>query len=160
MVLSTLVGTILISLTVWALLITVGRLKNPKYSNLYVKLKGVKGLGERDRFERFWKQRDSLERPGVSREFTLEETYLYYYRHSMNYLSIAFLSIIVLAAVYYLPSALISYFKVDHISTTLISFRKYAQILSVVLTFFGFFAHHRCHYQVELMYKELIKKMS
>lgn len=160
MVLSTLVGTILIGLTVWALLIIIGRLKNPKYSDLYVKLKGVKGLGETDRFELFWKQRDSLERPGVSREFTLEDTYLYYYRHSMNYLSIAFLSIITLAVVYYLPSALISFLRVDDISTALITFRKYVQTISIVLTFFGLFAHHRCHYQVELMYKELTQKTS
>lgn len=155
MVLSGLVGMILTGLTVWVLLIIIGRLRNPKYSNLYVNLKKVKGLGERDEFERFWKPRDSLERPGVSREFTLEETYLYYYRHSMNYLSIAFISIITLAIVYYLPSVIISYFEVGDISATLMSFRKYVQIFSIVLTIFGLFAHHRCHYQVEIMHKNL-----
>lgn len=157
MVLSALVGVILTSLVVWALLIIIGRLKNPKYSDLYVKLKGIKGLGESDKFERFWKPRDSLERPGVSREFTLEETYLYYYRHAMNYLSVAFISIITLATIFYLPTALIGYFDVGNIPTALISFRKYVQILAIVFTFFGFFAYHRCHYQVEMMYKDLSK---
>lgn len=154
MILSGLVGMILISLIVWALLIIVGRLRNPKYSNLYVKFKKEKGIGESDQFERFWKPRDALERPGVSRDFTLEETYLYYYRHAMNYLSIALSSIIILAVVYYLP-ALISYVEVNNIPSALISVRKYAQILFVVLTFFGFFAYHRCHYQIEVMYKGL-----
>lgn len=160
MVLSGLVGLMLTGLIVWALLIIIGRLRNPKYSNLYVKLKKDKGFGESDKFERFWKPRDSLERPGVSREFTLEETYLYYYRHAMNYLSTAFISIIILAIVYYLLPALMSYFEVANISTTLISLRKYAQILLIVLTFFGFFAYHRCHYQIEMMHKELTKPVT
>lgn len=152
---SGLVGMIFTIIILWALLIIIGRLRNPKYSNLYAKLKKEKGIGESDQFEHFWKPRDSLERPGVSRDFTLEETYLYYYRHAMNYLSIALISIIILAVVYYLP-ALISYVEVNNIPSALISVRKYAQILFVVLTFFGFFAFHRCHYQIEVMYKGLI----
>ena len=73
MVLSSLAGMMLTVLAVWALLIIIGRLRNPKYSDLYANLKKVKGIGERDRFERFWKSRDSLERPGASNEFTIEE---------------------------------------------------------------------------------------
>jgi len=139
----------------------IGHIKNPKYSNLRAKLtdaklKDTKGTTESVEFDRFWKKRDTLERPGVKREFTLEEVYLDYYKHSMNYLSIAFLSIITLAFVYYyLPLALTSYFGIDNISTTLVTFRKYVQALLVILTFFGFFAYHRCYYQVEMMYKEL-----
>lgn len=157
MVLSSLAGMMLTGLVVWALLIIIGRLRDPKYSNLYANLKEVKGVGERDRFERFWKSRDSLERPGVSNKFTLEEAYLYYYRYAMNYLSIAFISIIILAIVYYVPSIVISYFEISHIPTTLIVSRKFLQILLIVLAFFGFFAYHRCHYQIEMMYKEVPK---
>lgn len=144
-------------LTLWGVLIIIGRIKTPKYSNLRAKLRGSKGVTKRAVFDRFWKQHDVLERPGGLHEETLEEIYLYYYRHSMNYLSIALLSVITLALVYYFPLVLTAYFGVDNISTTLMTFRKYVQVLSIVLTFFGFFAHHRCHYQVELMYKELTK---
>ncbi len=157
MVLNRLVGQMLIGLTVWAVLIIIGRIKNPKYSNLRAKLIDSKGTAESDEFDQFWKQRDVLERPGGSREFTLEKSYLYYYTHSMNYLGIAFLSIITLAFVYYLPLALTSYFGIDNLSTILMTLRKTVQVLSIVLAFFGFFAHHRCHYQVEIIYKELTK---
>lgn len=157
MVLGRLVGMVLIGLTVWAALIIIGRIRNLKYSNLRAKLTDSKGQAENDEFDQFWKQHDVLERPGSSREFTLEGTYLYYYKHAMNYLSIAFLSIITLALVYYLPLALTSYFGVGSISATLVTVRKLVQVLSIVLTLFGFFAYHRCHYQVEIIYKKLAK---
>jgi hypothetical protein len=157
MVLSRLVGTILIALILWATLIIIGRIRNAKYSNLFVKLRSEGTLTKKTLFDRFWKQHATLARPGSSHEESLDETYIYYYRYSMNYLSIALLSVIILALVYCFPLVLTSFFGVDNISTSLMVFRKYVQILSIALTSFGFFAHHRCHYQVEMMYKELTK---
>ena len=133
MVLNRLAGQVLIGLAVWALLIIIGRLKATKYSNLRRKLIDSEGITE------------------------LEEIYLYYYTYSMNFLSIAFLSIITFAFVYYLPLVLTSFFGIDNISTTILSARKYVQVLSIVVTFFGFFAYHRCDYQLEIMYEGLAK---
>ena len=157
MVLSRPVGLILIGLIMWAVLIIIGRVKNQEYRNLRTKLTRSKGATESDDVEPFWKHHDELKRPSASHQFTLEENYLYYYTHSMNYLGIAFVSIIALAFIYYLPLALTSYFGFDNISTILMTLRKYVQVLFVVVTFFGLFAYHRCQMQLEFMYEELVK---
>ncbi len=134
MELNRLVGHILIALTVWVVLVILGRLTTPKHRSLYLKLAGNKETSK-------W-----------------EEAYLYYYRYSMRYLRMALLSVFTFALAYYLPIILPAFLGVNDMSAGLLVVRKYTQVFMIILTFFGLVAYHRCHYQVEMIHKELNKK--
>ncbi len=127
------IGHILIVLAVWFALIIYGRITNPQYRQLNAKL-------------------------AKNKEITVgEESFLYYYTCSMNYLKAAFASVAVLGLLHYLPLILPA-LGINEVSTTLVTVRKYTQLFAIISAFFGFVAYHRCHYQVENIYAALHSK--
>ncbi len=134
MVLNRLVGHILIALAVWVVLVSLGRLTTSRYRSLYSKLASSKEING-------W-----------------EEAYLYYYRYSMRYLRIAFTCVSIFALAYYLPLILPALFGINDMPAGISIVRKYTQVFTIILGFFVLVAYHRCHYQVDMIHKELNKK--
>ena len=133
MELNRLVGHILISLVVWAMLIVIWRIKDGEYRSLYSELIGSKEITK-------W-----------------QDAYLYYYKYARNYLRIVLLSVSIFALAYYSPIILPSLFGIEEMPGGLLTVRKYAQVVTIMVSYIGLVSYHRCHYQVEGIYKAFAK---